>query len=104
VDEAAGHLVEIIREVRPQVLVTYDPDGCYLHPDHRLAIERRSGRRLALEPAPLAGAMLISTRDTDLIIYDQAADTDQQLQLIGHEVAHLVLGHQPHEHPSPLTT
>jgi N-acetyl-1-D-myo-inositol-2-amino-2-deoxy-alpha-D-glucopyranoside deacetylase len=33
-DEAAGHLVAVIREVRPQVLVTYDPDGGYGHPDH----------------------------------------------------------------------
>ncbi|MEV7138531.1 N-acetyl-1-D-myo-inositol-2-amino-2-deoxy-alpha-D-glucopyranoside deacetylase [Streptomyces tauricus] len=34
VDEAAAHLVEVIREVRPHVLVTYDPDGGYGHPDH----------------------------------------------------------------------
>ncbi|MEU5048307.1 N-acetyl-1-D-myo-inositol-2-amino-2-deoxy-alpha-D-glucopyranoside deacetylase [Streptomyces sp. NPDC021096] len=34
VDEAAAYLVEVIREVRPQVLVTYDPDGGYGHPDH----------------------------------------------------------------------
>ncbi|GAA2466213.1 N-acetyl-1-D-myo-inositol-2-amino-2-deoxy-alpha-D-glucopyranoside deacetylase [Streptomyces macrosporus] len=34
VDEAASHLVEEIRQVRPQVLVTYDPDGGYGHPDH----------------------------------------------------------------------
>jgi N-acetyl-1-D-myo-inositol-2-amino-2-deoxy-alpha-D-glucopyranoside deacetylase len=33
-DEAAEHLVEIIREVRPQVLVTYDTNGGYGHPDH----------------------------------------------------------------------
>ncbi len=32
--EAADLLVEIIREVRPQVLVTYDPFGGYGHPDH----------------------------------------------------------------------
>ncbi len=32
--EAADHLVEIIREVRPQVLVTYDDFGGYGHPDH----------------------------------------------------------------------
>ena len=32
--EAANHLVEIIREVRPQVLVTYDEFGNYGHPDH----------------------------------------------------------------------
>jgi len=32
--EAATLLVEIIREVRPQVLVTYDEFGGYGHPDH----------------------------------------------------------------------
>ncbi|MEU6075609.1 N-acetyl-1-D-myo-inositol-2-amino-2-deoxy-alpha-D-glucopyranoside deacetylase [Micromonospora sp. NPDC047074] len=33
-DEAAGHLVEIMREVRPQVMITYDDNGFYGHPDH----------------------------------------------------------------------
>jgi N-acetyl-1-D-myo-inositol-2-amino-2-deoxy-alpha-D-glucopyranoside deacetylase len=33
-DEAAGHLVAVVREVRPQVLVTYDEQGGYGHPDH----------------------------------------------------------------------
>jgi N-acetyl-1-D-myo-inositol-2-amino-2-deoxy-alpha-D-glucopyranoside deacetylase len=32
--EAADHLVAVIREVRPQVLVTYDDFGGYGHPDH----------------------------------------------------------------------
>ena len=32
--EAARHLVGVIREVRPQVLVTYDEFGNYGHPDH----------------------------------------------------------------------
>ncbi|HEY7144130.1 MAG TPA: N-acetyl-1-D-myo-inositol-2-amino-2-deoxy-alpha-D-glucopyranoside deacetylase [Streptosporangiaceae bacterium] len=34
VDEAAGLLLEVIREVRPQVLVSYDENGFYGHPDH----------------------------------------------------------------------
>ncbi|WP_405612761.1 N-acetyl-1-D-myo-inositol-2-amino-2-deoxy-alpha-D-glucopyranoside deacetylase [Streptomyces sp. NBC_01511] len=34
VDGAAAYLVEVIRSVRPQVLVTYDPHGGYGHPDH----------------------------------------------------------------------
>jgi N-acetyl-1-D-myo-inositol-2-amino-2-deoxy-alpha-D-glucopyranoside deacetylase len=34
VDEAAGALLAIIEEVRPQVLVTYDANGFYGHPDH----------------------------------------------------------------------
>lgn len=32
--EAATHLVEVIREVRPQVMITYDDFGGYGHPDH----------------------------------------------------------------------
>ncbi len=34
VGEAAAELVRVIREVRPQVLVTYDENGGYGHPDH----------------------------------------------------------------------
>ncbi|MFH8365769.1 N-acetyl-1-D-myo-inositol-2-amino-2-deoxy-alpha-D-glucopyranoside deacetylase [Streptomyces sp. NPDC018031] len=49
VDEAAAHLVEVIREVRPQVLVTYDPHGGYGHPDHIQA------HRVAMRAADLAG-------------------------------------------------
>jgi N-acetyl-1-D-myo-inositol-2-amino-2-deoxy-alpha-D-glucopyranoside deacetylase len=32
--EAADALVAVIREVRPQVMVSYDADGGYGHPDH----------------------------------------------------------------------
>ncbi|AKL67711.1 MULTISPECIES: N-acetyl-1-D-myo-inositol-2-amino-2-deoxy-alpha-D-glucopyranoside deacetylase [Streptomyces] len=48
VDEAAAYLVEVIRELRPQVLVTYDPDGGYGHPDHIQA------HRVAVRAAELA--------------------------------------------------
>ncbi|MFJ4468989.1 N-acetyl-1-D-myo-inositol-2-amino-2-deoxy-alpha-D-glucopyranoside deacetylase [Streptomyces sp. NPDC089424] len=48
VDEAAARLVEVIREVRPQVLVTYDPNGGYGHPDHIQA------HRIAMRAADLA--------------------------------------------------
>jgi N-acetyl-1-D-myo-inositol-2-amino-2-deoxy-alpha-D-glucopyranoside deacetylase len=34
VDEAASYLVEVIREVRPQVMATYNDNGGYGHPDH----------------------------------------------------------------------
>ncbi|MFG3504311.1 N-acetyl-1-D-myo-inositol-2-amino-2-deoxy-alpha-D-glucopyranoside deacetylase [Streptomyces sp. NPDC047821] len=52
VDEAAAYLVEVIRSVRPQVLVTYDPDGGYGHPDHIQAhrVATRAAE-LAAEPA-----------------------------------------------------
>ncbi|MFC9706251.1 N-acetyl-1-D-myo-inositol-2-amino-2-deoxy-alpha-D-glucopyranoside deacetylase [Streptomyces sp. NPDC056943] len=48
VDVAAPHLVAVIRETRPQVLVTYDPDGGYGHPDHIQA------HRVAMRAAELA--------------------------------------------------
>ncbi len=48
VDEAAAYLVEVIRELRPQVLVTYDPNGGYGHPDHIQA------HRVAMRAAELA--------------------------------------------------
>jgi N-acetyl-1-D-myo-inositol-2-amino-2-deoxy-alpha-D-glucopyranoside deacetylase len=48
-DEAAGHLLEVMREVRPRVLVTYDPNGFYGHPDHIQA------HRVAMRAAELAG-------------------------------------------------
>jgi N-acetyl-1-D-myo-inositol-2-amino-2-deoxy-alpha-D-glucopyranoside deacetylase len=34
VDRAADALLDVVREVRPQVLVTYDANGFYGHPDH----------------------------------------------------------------------
>ena len=50
-DEAADALLDVVREVRPQVLVTYDANGFYGHPDHiqahrvaRRAFERASER------------------------------------------------------------
>jgi len=34
VEEVAGRLVEVIRRLRPEVVVTFDPIGGYYHPDH----------------------------------------------------------------------
>lgn len=48
--EAADHLVSVIREVRPHVLVTYDEQGGYGHPDHIQA------HRVAMYAQALAGA------------------------------------------------
>jgi N-acetyl-1-D-myo-inositol-2-amino-2-deoxy-alpha-D-glucopyranoside deacetylase len=50
VDEAAAALLDVIREVRPQVLVTYDANGFYGHPDHIQA------HRVAWRAFELAGS------------------------------------------------
>jgi N-acetyl-1-D-myo-inositol-2-amino-2-deoxy-alpha-D-glucopyranoside deacetylase len=49
-DQAAAQLLEIMREVRPQVLITYDENGFYGHPDHIQA------HRVAMRAAELATA------------------------------------------------
>ncbi len=51
VREAAEELIAVLRQVRPQVLVTYDANGFYGHPDHiqahRVSVE---AVRLAADP------------------------------------------------------
>ena len=50
-DEVAGRLVAIIRTVRPHVVVTYDANGAYGHPDH---IQAHRATLLAVEAARVA--------------------------------------------------
>jgi N-acetyl-1-D-myo-inositol-2-amino-2-deoxy-alpha-D-glucopyranoside deacetylase len=56
-DEAADALLDVIREVRPQVLVTYDANGFYGHPDHIQAhrVAWRACERASTEQAAASG-------------------------------------------------
>jgi len=54
-DEAAGELAAVIREVRPQVLITYDENGHYGHPDH-IQAHRVSRRAVELAADPGFGS------------------------------------------------
>ena len=54
-DEAALKLVNIIREVKPQVLITYDEFGGYGHPDHIKA------HRVAMRASELAADPNVGT-------------------------------------------
>ena len=53
-DEAAGLLVDVIRDVRPQVLLTYDDNGGYGHPDH-IQAHRVAMRAVELAADPSFG-------------------------------------------------
>lgn len=46
-DEAGGWLAGVIDEIRPEIVVTYDPNGGYGHPDH-IQTHRVTMRALAL--------------------------------------------------------
>lgn len=48
IEDVARRVTRVIREVRPQVVVTFDPTGGYFHPDH-IAIHRAT--TLAFEAA-----------------------------------------------------
>jgi N-acetyl-1-D-myo-inositol-2-amino-2-deoxy-alpha-D-glucopyranoside deacetylase len=50
VDDAAARLAAVLREVRPQVVVTYEPGGGYGHPDHVQA------HRVAMRAVELAAS------------------------------------------------
>jgi N-acetyl-1-D-myo-inositol-2-amino-2-deoxy-alpha-D-glucopyranoside deacetylase len=52
IDEAAGELLKVIHEVRPQVLISYDDNGFYGHPDHIQA------HRVARRAFEIAGGLV----------------------------------------------
>ncbi|WP_055698827.1 MULTISPECIES: N-acetyl-1-D-myo-inositol-2-amino-2-deoxy-alpha-D-glucopyranoside deacetylase [Streptomyces] len=97
-DEAAAHLVEVIREVRPQVLVTYDPDGGYGHPDHIQA------HRVAMRAADLAAeeafrADLGEPHTIDKIYWNRAPRSvvEERFRWMGG-----ALGHSPFRTPAAV--
>lgn len=48
IDEVAGRIVKYIRELKPEVVITFDPIGGYKHPDH---IHTHKATVLAFEKA-----------------------------------------------------
>jgi N-acetyl-1-D-myo-inositol-2-amino-2-deoxy-alpha-D-glucopyranoside deacetylase len=67
VEEAATELAQVIREVRPQAIVTYDANGFYGHPDHiqahRVALRARDlAADASLAEAVLSGAPWLAAR------------------------------------------
>lgn len=64
-DEAAWALLTVIAEVRPQVMITYDANGFYGHPDHiqayrvtRRAFERAAGAVTKLYATAMPASLL----------------------------------------------
>jgi LmbE family N-acetylglucosaminyl deacetylase len=80
-EEATGRLVEVVRRVRPAVVVTYDPNGNYGHPDHinahRIAAAAWDA---AADPArfPSAGGAWAPER-----FYEIAFNRDRWFMLMG---------------------
>jgi len=66
---AAAALMTVIDEVRPQVMVTYDANGGYGHPDHIQAhrVARRAFRLAAAGPHPVARLYAVAPPDATQI-------------------------------------
>jgi N-acetyl-1-D-myo-inositol-2-amino-2-deoxy-alpha-D-glucopyranoside deacetylase len=60
VDEAAHELAGVIREVRPSVMISYDDNGFYGHPDH-IQAHRVAGRAFQLAAGSCPVAKLYAT-------------------------------------------
>jgi N-acetyl-1-D-myo-inositol-2-amino-2-deoxy-alpha-D-glucopyranoside deacetylase len=112
VDEAARELLAIIEEVRPQVVISYDENGFYGHPDHiqahrvtwrafeladglagklyATAMPRsKLGEAMALEPAEVAASLAATgfTRVSSLDKVPFGVDDDQvttQIDAVGY--------------------
>ena len=66
VDEAAAALLEVIRDVRPQVMVSYDANGFYGHPDHIQA--HRVAMRAFEKAGGLVRKMYANTVPTSVLV------------------------------------
>jgi N-acetyl-1-D-myo-inositol-2-amino-2-deoxy-alpha-D-glucopyranoside deacetylase len=82
VDEAAAALLEVIRDVRPQVMVSYDANGFYGHPDHIQA------HRVAMRAFGQAGGL----------VRKMYANTMPKSVLAG--MVEQMRGSDPEEHPA----
>ncbi|ACZ29994.1 LmbE family protein [Xylanimonas cellulosilytica DSM 15894] len=73
-DDAAGRLARLIREVRPSVVATYEAGGGYGHPDHVRA-HQVAARAVALAADPAFDVAAADTAD-DATVPDDAATPD----------------------------
>jgi len=88
-NEVKGKLVRIIREIRPHVVITFEPYGWYGHPDH-IATGRYANEAFQLagdpkthleagapwQPARLFHAVLLVSHFKDMVDYAREHDLD----------------------------
>ena len=60
-DQAIQQVVQVVRELRPQVLLTWPPDGVSGHPDH-VAVSRWTGAAFRRADGPVALYHLVVPR------------------------------------------
>lgn len=68
VHEATAHIVRLVRSIRPQVVVTFGPEGDYGHPDH-IAISQLTTGALVCAADPLYPDEALPAHRVDKLYY-----------------------------------
>jgi hypothetical protein len=86
------------REVLAQLDIVDRPSRPLTQADVRDRVQRRRGRPLLLTPmvsgAGWPSGMWVETEDTDLVLFDAATSALHTVDIIAHEIGHMVLGHE----------
>jgi N-acetyl-1-D-myo-inositol-2-amino-2-deoxy-alpha-D-glucopyranoside deacetylase len=93
VEDAAGRLAAVVREVRPQAIVTYEPGGGYGHPDHVQA-HRVAMRAVELAAGPGPGGKPWPVPKVYWVVIPERAARAMLAQLVE-------AGHSPFDGISP---
>jgi len=67
--EVIGKLVSHLRRIRPQVVITFDPNGAYGHPDHIAISQFTMGALVAAADPTYLGSAEISVHRVDKLYY-----------------------------------
>jgi len=75
--EVIGKLVDLLREIRPQVVVTFDPTGYYGHPDHIAISQFTMAAVLAAADAGYWGGKGLAPHRVSKVYYLAASSFEQ---------------------------
>jgi N-acetyl-1-D-myo-inositol-2-amino-2-deoxy-alpha-D-glucopyranoside deacetylase len=80
VDQVAAEVADIIRKVRPNVVVTFDPIGGYRHPDH-IAIHQAAVKAYQLASDPSFKGSGLAPFQPDKLVYNTFPKTIMRLMI-----------------------
>ncbi len=91
-EEIAGKIVDYIRMLKPQVVLTFDPIGGYRHPDH-IAIQRATTRAFYAAGTPGSMPNLLSNGETAEIPAEFISEPDpyQPQRLYFHTIPKIII-------------
>jgi len=87
--EAIAHIVAEVRRVRPQVVVTFGPDGAYGHPDHIAISQFTTAALVAAADAQYAGLSADPPHRVTKLYY--MLDTADFIEVVNQTIGEIVM-------------